>query len=58
MLMYELKNYGMLDGMNEKMEALVAKNFGSEETQHKNAMARNDLRVLQGGKLTRELKFK
>ncbi len=57
-LMYELKNFGMLDGMTEKMDAITAKNFGTEETQHKNAMARNEMRVLQGGKLARELKFK
>src|ERR1700676_5535284 len=31
MLMYELKNYAMLDGMADKMRALSSKIFGSEE---------------------------
>ena len=58
MLMYELKNYAMLDGMNEKMRDLSAKIFGSEETQHTNAVSRNDLRDLMGGRLTQQLDFK
>lgn len=58
MLMYELKNYAMLDGMTEKMDALSKSIFGSMETQHTQAVSRNDLRVLQGGKLTQELEFK
>jgi hypothetical protein len=58
MLMYELKNYAMLDGMTDKMQAISSKIFGSEETQHTNAISRNDLRVLQGGRLTQELDFK
>jgi hypothetical protein len=49
MLMYEIKNYAMLDGMNEKMRALSSKIFGTEETQHTSAVSRNDLRTLQGG---------
>jgi len=59
MLMYEIKNYAVLDGMDEKMEAISKKVFGtSEETEHTQAISRNDLRVLQGGKLTQELEFK
>lgn len=58
MLMYELKNYAMLDGMTEKMQALSGKIFGSEETQHTQAVSRNDLRELQGGRLAQELDFK
>jgi len=58
MLMYELKNYAMLDGMSEKMDAIASKIFGSEETQHTNAVSRNDLRELQGGRLAQELNFK
>lgn len=58
MLMYELKNYAMLDGMTEKMRALSNKIFGSEETQHTQAISRNDLRELQGGRLAQELDFK
>lgn len=59
MLMFELKNYAVLDGMREKMDAIDKKVFGaSEETAHTQAVSRNDLRVLQGGKLTQELEFK
>ena len=58
MLMYQLKNYAMLDGMSDKMEAIRRKIFGSQETEHKQAVSRNDLRVLHGGKLTQELQFK
>jgi len=59
LLMYELKNYAALDGMRGKMEAIDKKVFGnSEDEAHKLAVNRNDLRVLQGGKLTQELEFK
>ncbi|HEU5366107.1 MAG TPA: hypothetical protein VFU62_11270 [Hanamia sp.] len=59
MLMYEIKNYAMLDGATEKMEALSKKVFGQDDnTMHTQAVSRNDLRVLQGGKLTQELDFK
>lgn len=59
MLMYEIKNHAVLDGLDEKMEASEKKLFGgSQETQHTNAISRNDLRVLQGGKITQELDFK
>lgn len=59
MLMYEIKNHAVLDGLDEKMEATAKKLFGgSQETQHTNAISRNDLRVLQGGKLAQELDFK
>lgn len=58
MLMYELKNYAALDGMREKMTALSNKIFGNEETQHTQAVSRNDLRTLMGGRLTQELDFK
>ena len=58
MLMYELKNFAMLDGMRDKMQALSNKIFGNEETQHTQAVSRNDLRELQGGRLTQELDFK
>ncbi|HET7116075.1 MAG TPA: hypothetical protein VFI29_06270 [Hanamia sp.] len=59
MLMYEIKNYAMLDGATEKMEALGKKVFGADEnTLHTQAVSRNDLRVLQGGRLTQQLDFK
>jgi hypothetical protein len=58
MLMYELKNHGAEDGLNDKMEAMRNKMFGSEDVQQKSAVARNDLRELLGGKMTQELIFK
>lgn len=58
LLMYEVKNFAALDGMQEKTEALAKKVMGDQETQHTQALSRNDLRVLQGGKLTQELDFK
>lgn len=58
MLMYEVKNFAMLDGMSDKMEALMKKDGSNDQTLHTQAVSRNDLRVLQGGRLTRELDFK
>jgi hypothetical protein len=59
MLLYELKNHAAIDGMSDKMDAIGKKVFGTnEDTQHKEAISRNDLRVLQGGRLTQELDFK
>jgi|SRR6185312_6443989 len=59
MLMYELKNYAMLDGATPKMDAISKKVFGQSDDQlHAQAVSRNDLRVLQGGRLTQELDFK
>ena len=59
MLMYEVKNYAMLDGATEKMDALSKKVFGADEDAlHTKAVSRNDLRVLQGGRLTKQLDFK
>ena len=58
MLMYELKNHAAEDGLSDKMEALRNKLLGSEDVQHKSAIARNDLREALGGKMTQELIFK
>jgi len=58
MLMYEVKNFAMLDGMSDRMEALMKKDGSNDQTLHTQAVSRNDLRVLQGGRLTRELDFK
>ena len=58
MLMYEIKNFAMLDGMSDKMEALMKKDGSNDQTLHTQAVSRNDLRILQGGRLTRELDFK
>ncbi|MDB4921413.1 hypothetical protein [Mucilaginibacter sp.] len=58
-LMYELKNHAMLDGMRDKMDAISKKVFNlSDEARHTQAVSRNDLREIQGGKLTQELQFK
>ena len=53
-----LKNHAALDGMREKMDAIGKKLFGTDDTQHNQAVSKNDLRVLQGGKITQELEFK
>lgn len=58
MLLYQVKNYAALDGMNDKMDKLAEQLFGGEDTQHQNAVSRNDLRELYGGKMTQELIFK
>jgi hypothetical protein len=59
LLIYQIKNYAMLDGMREKLEAMSKKVFNTnEEGLHAKAVSRNDLRTLQGGKLTQELQFK
>ena len=59
MLMYEFKNYAMLDGIRQKMETLEKKVFAAgEDVLHKESVNRNDLRILQGGRLTQQLDFK
>ena len=58
MLVYEIKNFAMMDGMSDKMEALMKKDGSNDQTLHTQAVSRNDLRILQGGRLTRELDFK
>ena len=59
MLMYEFKNYAVLDGMREKMQTLEKKVFSTGEDQlHKESVDRNNLRVLQGGRLTQQMDFK
>jgi hypothetical protein len=58
MLLIEIKNYAGLDGMQDKMEVIRNKIFGSEDVQQKASVLRNDLRDLLGGKLARELIFK
>jgi len=58
-LMYEMKNHAMLDGMSDKMEVLGKKIFAdTEDATHQKALSRNELRVLQGGKLMQQLDFK
>jgi hypothetical protein len=58
-LMYELKNYAALDGLKDKMDAMGKKVLDmTDDAAHTKAIARNDMRVIQGGKLTQELDFK
>jgi hypothetical protein len=58
MLMYEIKNHAVQDGLIDKMDAIRNKLLGTEEVQQKSAVARNDLREQLGGKVTQELIFK
>ncbi len=58
MLLVEIKNYAVLDSIGEKMDALSEKLLGSEDTQHKTALSRNDMRDNIGDKLAQELIFK
>ena len=58
MFLFEIKNHAALDGLREKFESVDKKIFGAEDTQHKDAVSRNDLRILQGSKITQELEFK
>ncbi len=58
LLLYQIKNYAALDGLNDKMDALSAKLLGNEDARHSAAISRNDMRELLGGKMTQELIFK
>ena len=59
LLMYQVKNYAMLDGMQDKLTALSKKVFNTnEDGLHTKAVSRNDLRIMMGGKITQELVFK
>ncbi|CAN5342955.1 hypothetical protein BH23BAC1_BH23BAC1_07540 [soil metagenome] len=58
MLMVEYKDYAALDD-DDKWEALQKKVLNNTEDQYRDkAVARNDIRKLQGGKLVREIKLK
>ena len=58
MLMIEYKNMAAFDGMDEKMDALSAKLFGSEDQRKTGSLKRNDIREILGGKLVREIILK
>jgi hypothetical protein len=58
MLMIELKNHAAQDGLNDKMDALRNKLYGTDDAEHKAALMRNDLRTTLGGKTVQELIFK
>jgi hypothetical protein len=58
MLMVEYKDYAALDG-EDNWEALQKKVLNNSESQFtEKAIARNEIRKLQGGKLVREIKMK
>jgi len=58
MLLIQFKNYAALDGLSDKMDAIAKKVIGTEDKQHKDAITRNDMRDLLGGKMAQELIFK
>ncbi|HKI44296.1 MAG TPA: hypothetical protein VKA08_03075 [Balneolales bacterium] len=58
MLLIQFKNYADLDGLSDKMDAIAKKVIGNQDKQHKDAINRNDMRTLLGGKLAQELIFK
>jgi hypothetical protein len=58
MLMIEYKNLAALDGLEDKMDKITEKLFGSPDTQQENAKSRNELREILGNKTTRQLLFK
>lgn len=58
LLMIQVKNYAAIDGIEEKIDKLAEKLFGSEDQQQKAAVSRNDMREPIGEKLGQELIFK
>lgn len=58
MLMIEYKNMAALDGLEEKMQKVQEKLFGTPEERKENAIARNDLREIIGNRTARQLVFK
>lgn len=58
MLMIEYKNMASMDGLEDKMEKISSRLFGSEDTQQQNAKSRNELREILGGRTARQLLFK
>jgi hypothetical protein len=58
LLMIQVKNYAAIDGIEEKIDKLAEKLFGSEDQQQKAAVSRNDIREPVGEKIAQELIFK
>lgn len=58
MLMIKYKNMAALDGMEDKIDKITEKLFGSPDTQQQNAISRNELREILGNRTTRQLVFK
>ena len=57
-LLIEYKNMAAFDGLNDKMEKIQSKLFGSQKGIQDAAVKRNELRELLGSRLARELIFK
>jgi hypothetical protein len=58
MLMIEYKNMAVLDGADEKWEAIYAKLFGSQEQRKAGSTKRSEMREILGRKIVRELTLK
>jgi hypothetical protein len=58
MTMTEYKNMAALDGMEEKVYALVTRHFGTEEKVKEAVVKRSEIRDILGEKLVRELILK
>jgi len=58
MLMVEYKNMAALDGLHEKMRAIVLPMLGGEDGAHKLSTQRLEVREILSEKLGRELMFK
>jgi len=58
MLMIEVKNMAVLDGLEEKMMALVAKVLGPEDDMKEDMIKLSEIREILGEKLGREIILK
>ena len=52
------RNWGALDGLRDKVDALEKKEFGSMEASNKAAVDRGQIREVLGGQMIQELKLK
>jgi hypothetical protein len=52
------KNWAALDGLNDKLDALEKKEFGSLDASNKAAVDRGQIREVLGGQMIQELKLK
>jgi hypothetical protein len=58
MTMIEYKNMAALDGIDEKVEAIVTKSLGTEEKVKEGNVKRNEIRDILGEKIVREVILK
>jgi hypothetical protein len=52
------KNWAALDGLRDKVDPVLAKNFGSMDAANKGAVDRDKVREILGGQAIQELKLK